>query len=66
MEKFNKMTKTIKVFLLVLGFVVLVGTKFAFKSAGTEGGIIWALFLVGYLAYARAIWKYEKNDNNDK
>jgi len=61
------MTKTIKVILIILGFFVLMGIKLVFRVGGSEGGILWAIFLMGYLAYAGAIWNYKKgNEDSDK
>lgn len=60
------MTKTIKIALILLGFIILVGIKAAFKSNGSEGGILWVIFLMAFLAYARAIWKYEKKSDDNK
>lgn len=53
------MTKGIKITLIAIGFVVLMGVKIALDEAG-GGGMIWAFFLMGYIAYARAIWKHRK------
>ncbi|MBP5983418.1 MAG: hypothetical protein KA734_06825 [Fluviicola sp.] len=60
------MTKTIKIVLILIGLFILGAIKLAFKSNGSEGGIIWAISAMAYIAYVRAIWRYEKKSDDNK
>ena len=58
------MTKSIKIILIIAGFLVLVVIKAVMEKNGLSGGL-WGILLLGYLAYARAIWKYKKSSESN-
>jgi len=58
------MTDTIKMVLIVLGFIILLAINMAFKQ------VFWPIVAISFFAFigfAKAIWKYDpKKNDNDK
>lgn len=54
------MTKTIKIVLILVGFIVLCGIKLALEANNLGGGVLFPILAMAYLAFAGAIWKYNK------
>jgi hypothetical protein len=59
------MTKGIKIFLIAIGFIVSITIILLVKTNSSEGRLFEIILMMVYLAYARAIWKYEKKSDNE-
>lgn len=59
------MTKSIKIVLIIVGFIIIVIVKGILDEVAHGGGVIWVIILFAYLSYAKAIWKYKKKTDED-